>query len=102
MRLVVELRRSGEARILLRTATLFWLGLREISRGLRFRCTEWPENLKLEFGENLDRDGNDLTVKDANARGLRLVFGLNQARQQSLTWNVPGCLLRLRLLQRAA
>lgn len=90
MRLVVELRRSGEARILLRTATLFWLGLREISRGLRFRCTEWPENLKLEFGENLERDGNDLTVKDANARGLRLVFGLNQTRQQSLTWNVPG------------
>ncbi|MDP2829900.1 MAG: hypothetical protein Q8O37_15010 [Sulfuricellaceae bacterium] len=90
MRLVVELRRSGEARILLRTATLFWLGLREISRGLRFRCADWPENLKLEFGENLERDGNDLVVKDAAARGVRLVFALSDTRQQSLTWNVPG------------
>lgn len=90
MRLVVELRRSGDARILLRTASLFWFGLREISRGLRFRCTEWPENLKLKFGENLKRDGNDLAVEDANARGVRLVFGLSQTRQQSLTWNVPG------------
>ncbi len=90
MRLVVELRRSGEARILLRTATLFWLGLSEISRGLRFRCSDWPENLKLEFGENLDRSGNDLVVKDVAARGVRLVFALSETRQQSLTWNVPG------------
>lgn len=90
MRLVVELRRSGEARILMRTASLFWLGLREIRRGLRFRCTEWPDNLKLDFGENLGRDGNDLVVKDASARGVRLVFGLSLTRQQSLTWNVPG------------
>jgi len=90
MRLVVELRRSGEARILLRTATLFWLGLREISRGLRFRCTDWSENLKLEFGENLERDGNDLAVKDIAARSVRLVFALTETRQQSLTWNVPG------------
>lgn len=95
MRLVVELRRSGDARIQLRTATLFWLGLREISRGLRFRCTEWPENLKLEFGENLERDGNDLTVEDANARGIRLVFGLSQTRQQSLAWNVPGVFIEV-------
>ena len=90
MRLVVELRRSGEARILLRTATLFWLGLRDISRGLRFHCADWPENLKLEFGENLDRSGNDLVVKEVAARGVRLVFALSETRQQSLTWNVPG------------
>ena len=90
MRLVVELRRSGEARILLRTATLFWLGLRDISRGLRFHCADWPENLKLEFGENLERSGNDLVVKDVAARGVRLVFALSETRQQSLTWNVPG------------
>lgn len=90
LRLVVELRRSGEARILLRTATLFWLGLREISRGLRFRCADWPENLKLEFGENLERNGNDLVVADAAARGIRLIFALSETRQQSLTWNVPG------------
>lgn len=95
MRLVVELRRSGDARIQLRTATLFWLGLREISRGLRFRCTEWPENLKIEFSENLQRDGNDLTVEDANARGVRLVFGLSQTRQQSLSWNVPGVFVEI-------
>lgn len=90
MRLVVELRRSGEARILLRTATLYWLGLCEISPGLRFRCADWPENLKLEFGENLKRVGNDLAVMDSAARGVRLVFSLSQTRQQSLTWNVPG------------
>jgi hypothetical protein len=90
MRLVVELRRSGEARILLRTATFFWFGLTEISRGLRFRCSDWPENLKLEFGENLERSGKDLVVKDVAARGVRLVFALSETRQQSLTWNVPG------------
>lgn len=90
MRLVVELRRSGEARILLRAATLFWLGLREISRGLRFHCANWPENLKLELCENLERKDNDLVVKDGAARGVRLVFALSEKRQQSLTWNVPG------------
>ena len=90
MRLVVELRRAGEARILLRAATLFWLGLREISRGLRFHCSLWPENLKLEFSENLERKGDDLVIKDVAARGIRLVFALSDKRQQSLTWNVPG------------
>lgn len=90
MRVVSELRRTGEARILMRAASLFWLGLSEINRGLRFRCSEWPENLKLEVGENLERKGDDLAVKDASARGVRLVFGLSQARLQSLTWNVPG------------
>lgn len=90
MRLVLELKRSGEARILFRTATLVWLGLREIRGGLRFRCTEWPENLKLDFGENLERRGTDLVVKDASARGVRLVFSMTKTRQQSLTWNVPG------------
>jgi hypothetical protein len=90
MRLVVELRRTGEARILLRAATLFWLGLSAISRGLRFHCAAWPDNLKLEFGENLERKVNDLVVKDVTARGVRLVFALTDTRQQSLTWNVPG------------
>ena len=89
-RLEVELRRAGEARSLLRTATLFWLGLDRISRGLRFHCSAWPENLKLEFGENLERTGDDLVVKDAAARAVRLVFALSEKRQQSLTWNVPG------------
>jgi hypothetical protein len=90
MRVVVELRRAGEARILLRAATLFWLGLSAISRGLRFHCAAWPDNLKLEFGENLERKGNDLAVKDVAARGIRLVFALTDTRQQILTWNVPG------------
>lgn len=90
MRLVVELRRANEARILLRAATLYWLGLDRISRGLRFHCTNWPENLKLEFGENLERKGNDLVLKDTAARGIRLVFALSDKRQQSLTWNVTG------------
>jgi len=95
MRLVVELRRAGEARILLRTASLFWLGLRGISRGLCFRCNQWPENLKLEFGENLERKGDDLVIKDVAARGVRLVFALSEKRQQSLTWNVPGVFLEV-------
>jgi hypothetical protein len=90
MRLVAELRRSGEARILLRMATLFWLGLDKISRGLRFHCAAWPDNLKLEFGENLERSGDDLVVKEVAARSVRLVFALSEKRQQSLTWNVPG------------
>ena len=95
MRLVVELRRTGEARILLRTAALFWLGLHEVRRGLRFHCTDWPENLKLDFGENLERNGNDLVVQDVAARGVRLVFALSEKRQQSLTWNVPGVFLEV-------
>ncbi len=90
MRLLVELRRANEVRVLLRAATLYWLGLDRISRGLRFQCSAWPDNLKLEFGENLERSGNDLVLKDAAARRIRLVFTLSDKRQQSLTWNVPG------------
>lgn len=90
MRLLVELRRAGESRVLLRSASLYWLGLKEISQGMRFRCTSWPENLKLEFSENVERRGDDLTLKDTSARGVRLVFVLSEKRQQSLTWNVPG------------
>jgi hypothetical protein len=90
MRLLVELRRGGESRVLLRSASLYWLGLNEISRGLRFRCTVFPENLKLEFSENVVRSGDSLKPNDTTARGVRLVFALSEKRQQSLTWNVPG------------
>ncbi len=98
MRVVAELRRTGEARILMRNASLFWLGLREINRGLRFRCAEWPENLKLDVCENLERKGDDLAVKDASARGIRLVFGLSPTRLQSLTWNVPGVFVEVAVI----
>lgn len=90
MRLLVELRRTGESRVLLRSASLYWLGLKEISQGMCFRCTSWPENLRLEFSENVERSVDDLILKDASARGVRLVFVLSERRQQSLTWNVPG------------
>lgn len=90
MRLLVELRRNGESRVLLRSASLYWFGLNEISPGLRFRCAAFPENLKLEFSENMVRSGDDLKPNDAAARGVRLVFALSEKRQQSLTWNVPG------------
>lgn len=90
MRLLVELRRAGESRVLLRSASLYWFGLKEISKGMCFRCTSWPENLKLEFSENVERSVDDLTLKDVFARGVRLVFVLSEKRQQSLSWNVPG------------
>jgi len=95
MRLLVELRRAGESRVLLRSASLLWFGLDQISRGLRFRCTTYPENLKLEFCENVVRNGNDLKPNDATARGIRLVFALDQKRQQSLAWNVPGVFVEI-------
>jgi len=90
MRLLVELRRGGESRVLLRSSSLYWFGLNEISRGPRFHCTAFPENLRLEFSENVVRKGDDLKLNDATARGVRLVFALSEKRQQSLTWNVPG------------
>ncbi|WP_295623685.1 hypothetical protein [uncultured Nitrosomonas sp.] len=90
MRLLVELRRRSESRVLLRSSSLYWLGLNEISRELRFRCAAFPENLKLEFSENLVCSGDDLKPKDTNARGVRLVFALSEKRKQSLTWNMPG------------
>ena len=98
MRLLIELRRTGESRILLRTANLYWLGLEEISRGLRFRCASWPQNLKLEFSENVVRSGYDLTLRDTSNRGVRLLFALNEKRQQSLTWNVPGVFVEVEVV----
>jgi len=95
MRLLVELRRKGELRVLLRSASLHWLGLNEISRGLRFRCAAFPENLKLEFSENMVRSGDDLKPNDAAARGVRLVFAMSEKRRQSLTWNVPGVFVEI-------
>ena len=90
MRVVAELRRTGEARILMRASRLFWLGLSEIKRGLHFCCSAYPENLEPEDCENLEHSGKDLAVKDASARYIRLVFRLNPTRLQSLLWNVPG------------
>ncbi|QDQ29085.1 hypothetical protein FNU76_23545 [Chitinimonas arctica] len=90
MHILVELRRAGEPRVLLRCASLYWLGLKEIRQGMRFRCTSWPENLRLEFSENVERSGDDLILRNSNARVVRLVFALGEKRQQSLTWNVPG------------
>lgn len=95
IRLLVELRRAGEKRVLSRSARLYWLGLREISRGLRFVCTHWPENLDLNCSDNVSRNGNDLTYKEAAARNVRLVFDLSEKRQQSLSWNVPGVFIEI-------
>lgn len=81
--------------VLLRSSSLYWLGLNEISRGLRFRCTAFLENLKLEFSENLVCSGDDLKPKDINARGVRLVFALSEKRKQSLTWNMPGVFVEI-------
>jgi hypothetical protein len=89
-RIVAEVRRPGEARILVRGAAFLWHGLRAITDGLRFDCDVAPANLQLKLCENAELTGDVVKPKEASSKTLRLVFGFGENRRQSLTWNLPG------------
>lgn len=89
-RLVTEVYRAGENRSLLRTSTYYWMGLTAVSNGLVFECSALPGNLQPQLNENIQTNGNTLKPKDGLTRTLRIVFRLDEKRNQSLTWNVPG------------
>ena len=90
LRLLSEIRRPNETRILLRSSVLYWHGLQSITPGLRFDCIGLPSNFEPLLSENVDADGSKLKPTNAAMRNLRLVFNLGDKRRQSLSWNVPG------------
>lgn len=89
-RLVAEVFRSGENRSLIRISTFYWLGLSKVSNELIFECSALPSNLLQQLNENVQINNNSLKPKDGLTRTLRLVFKMDEKRNQSLTWNVPG------------
>jgi hypothetical protein len=95
IRVLAELRRNGETRVLLRSVTLFWFGLKRISTGLRFECDVMPSNIEMQLCENVELKANGYSTKDLTARTLRFVFSLNDKRRQTLTWNVPGVFIEV-------
>ena len=89
-RVLAQVKRTGEARTLVRSAALCWIGLKEFRSGLRFICTEKPSNLFEPGCENIRSDASEVACANTNRRMLRLVFALDKRREVSLSWAVPG------------
>lgn len=94
-RILAEISRVGEARVLIRSAILYWHGLSEIRPGMTFVCWAAPANLELSLSENVRIDGSLLKPLDNMARTFRLVFKLDERRHQVMTWNVPGIFIEV-------
>lgn len=94
-RLLAEISRVGEARVLIRNAILYWHGLSEIRPGMTFVCRAAPANLEWGLSENVRIEGGLLKPRDSLARTFRLVFKLDERRHQVLTWNVPGIFIEV-------
>ena len=97
-RLVAEIFRAGENRSLIRASAFYWLGLNGVSNGLVFECSSLPSNLQAQLNENVQTNGNALKPKDGLTRTFRIVFKLDEKRNQSLTWNVPGIYVEIETL----
>lgn len=89
-RLVAEIYRAGDNRALIRTSTFYWLGLRNVTSSLVFECDSLPTNIQNQLNENILISGTSLKPQDGVTKTLRVVFKINEKRNQSLTWNVPG------------
>lgn len=89
-RVLAQVKRIGEARTLVRSAALCWIGLKEFRSGLRFVCTEKPTNLFEPGCENIRIETGEVACANTNRRLLRLVFALDTRREVSLSWAVPG------------
>lgn len=94
-RIKAEIFRAGDHRSLLHTSVLFWHGLNSISRELRFDCQKMPCNLEKPLCENIEANGTSLKVGDRISRSIRLVFKLDEQRNQALTWNLPGVFIEV-------
>lgn len=97
-RLKAEIYRIGEKRVLLRCSTFYWHGLKSISQGMRFECTQPPANINMILCENVAGNGASFAPGDLLGRYLRFVFTIDERRTQSLTWNVPGVFVEVELL----
>ena len=89
-RILAEVRRADEARPIIRTATLFWSGLKSVSAGLKFHLAESPANLMRNDCRNFELSTTLIQPKDKVSRQLSLCFQLDAQRVQSLSWNAPG------------
>lgn len=85
-RILAEISRRDEARVLVRSAILYWHGLSEIRPGMAFVCSDRPANLELGLSENTRVEGNLIKPRDNLVRTFRLVFKLDEGRHQVLTW----------------
>lgn len=94
-RILAEIRRPGEARVLLRTSVLFWNGLESVSAGLKFRLNSNPVNLEIAQCENFTVTDGAIRPKDTASRHLSLTFRLDEKRFQTLAWNAPGVFIQV-------
>lgn len=97
-RLVAEVYRANENRSLIRVSAFIWLGLISVTNGLVFECSSLPINLQTQLNENVQSNRNTLKPKDVLTRIFRVVFKLDEKRNQSLTWNVPGIYVEVETL----
>lgn len=94
-RIKAEVFRLGERRALLRTSILYWHGLKTITRELKFDCHELPHNLEKVLSENIEANGSTIRSSDGLSRTIRLAFKIDERRNQTLTWNIPGVFIEV-------
>ncbi|WP_155633174.1 hypothetical protein [Burkholderia stagnalis] len=95
VKLLAEVSRAGENRVLIRSSVNYWLGLSHVTSSMHFVCDDPPRNLQHGLSENVRIQGNVVKPHDTISKTLRLVFRLDERRYQSLSWNVPGIFIEV-------
>ena len=90
-RVNISLRKTGQKRPLARTSCMVWFGLQELAGGFMPVCSKLPENLSIDFSENIRHSANmaTLVVKDVKVPFLTLGFKVNK-RLVQLKFALPG------------
>lgn len=96
-RLVVELARRGETRILQRQSILYWVGLREVTYGLHFLYDHPPQNLVQSDCAGLKVSRSRLEPADEQSRIVRMTFDLGAGRLVRLSWHRPGLFVEIQV-----
>lgn len=96
-RLVFELARTGEARVLRRQSVLYWADLCEITYGLRFAYNKPPQNLITSYCAGLKVTPTQVTPTDDHSRVLRMAFDLGGGRLIHLSWHRPGVFVEIQV-----
>lgn len=96
-RIVLELVRAGEARTLQRQSVLLWVGLGDISYGLRFSFEQPPKNLIASSCHGVKVGPIQIEPTDDHSRVLRMAFDVGGGRLVHLSWHRPGVFVEVQV-----
>lgn len=89
-RLVLELGRVGETRAAQRQSVLYWVGLTNVSYGLKFSYEKPPKNLIASSCAGLKVGPLQMEPADDHSRLIRMAFDVGGGRLVHFSWHRPG------------